>query len=85
MYGGFGNDFYVIDNSGDIADETDGDRSDTILSSISFSLADPVRAVGAIENLTLTGTSNTNATGSALNNELTGNSGGQCPYRRCGS
>ena len=112
MYGGFGNDFYVIDNSGDIADETDGDGSDTILSydqlqshgwatcdwdlgqpsrhcrrtrrgigcdtipsAISFSLADPVRAIGAIENLTLTGTSNINATGNALNNELTGNSG----------
>ena len=48
---------------------------DTVQSSISFSLADPVHAIGAIENLTLTGTSTINATGNALNNELTGNSG----------
>ena len=75
MYGGFGNDFYVVDNSGDIADETDGDGSDTVLSSISFSLADPVHAIGSIENLTLTGTGAINATGNGLNNLLIGNSG----------
>src|SRR6185295_14743026 len=53
--------------------ETDGDGTDTVLSSISFSLADSVHAVGAIENLTLTGSA-INATGNDLNNVLTGNS-----------
>ena len=57
------------------SNETDGDGTDTILSSISFSLADPVHAIGEIENLTLTGTGAINATGNALNNVLIGNSG----------
>src|SRR6185437_51001 len=75
MYGGTGNDRYVIDNAGDVANETDGDGTDTILSSISFSLADTVHAVGSLENLTLTGTGAINAVGNALDNVLTGNSG----------
>ena len=42
MYGGTGNDTYVIDNAGDVANETEGDGTDTVQSSIGFSLADPV-------------------------------------------
>ena len=72
---GAGNDIYVVDNTGDVVNETGGDGTDTVLSSVSFSLADPVRAIGSIENLMLTGTSNINATGNALNNELICNSG----------
>jgi Ca2+-binding RTX toxin-like protein len=75
MYGGTGNDRYVIDNAGDVANETDGDGTDTILSSISFNLADTVHAVGSLENLTLTGTGAINAVGNALDNVLTGNNG----------
>ena len=63
MYGGAGNDTYVVDNSGDVANETDGDGTDTVLSSISFSLADSTHAIGSIENLTLTGSGAINATG----------------------
>ena len=51
------------------------DGTDTVLSSISFSLADPVHAIGSIENLTLTGTGAINATGNALDNVLIGNGG----------
>ena len=40
MYGGTGNDTYTIDNVGDVANETDGDGTDTVRSSISFSLGD---------------------------------------------
>ena len=75
LYGGFGTDTYVVDNAGDVANETDGGGTDTVLSSISFSLADPLHAIGAIENLTLTGTAAINATGNDLNNILFGNSG----------
>ena len=75
MFGGTGNDTYVVDNAGDVVDETGGSGSDTVQSSVSFSLADPVHAIGDIENLTLTGTANINATGNALDNVLIGNSG----------
>ena len=75
MYGGTGNDTYVIDNAGDVANEIDGAGTDTILSSISFNLADTVHAIGSLENLTLTGTGAINAVGNALDNVLTGNSG----------
>ena len=75
MFGGTGNDTYVVDNAGDVVNETDGDGTDTVQSSISFSLADPVHAIGSIENLTLTGTGAINATGNGLNNLLIGNSG----------
>ena len=75
MFGGTGNDTYVVDNAGDVVNETGGDGIDTVQSSISFSLADPVHAIGSIENLTLTGTGAINATGNALDNILTGNSG----------
>ena len=43
--------------------------------SISFSLADSVHAIGAIENLTLTGIGAINGTGNALDNILIGNTG----------
>ena len=75
MFGGTGNDTYVVDNAGDVVNETGGDGTDTVQSSVSFSLADPVHAIGSIENLTLTGTGAINATGNALDNVLIGNSG----------
>ena len=55
MIGGLGNDIYVVDNAGDVVDETGGDGTDTVQSSVTFSLSDAVRAIGDIENLTLTG------------------------------
>ena len=75
MLGGTGNDTYVVDNAGDVADETGGDGTDTVQSSITFSLSDAVHAKGTIENLTLTGTAAINGTGNALANVITGNSG----------
>ena len=81
MYGGIGNDTYVVDNAGDVANETGGDGTDTVLASISFNLADSTHAIGSIENLTLTGSGAINATGNALNNVLIGNSARQCSDR----
>ena len=69
LIGGLGNDTYVVDNSGDVVIENANEGTDTIQSSVTYTL--PVN----VENITLTGTSNINATGNELNNVLTGNSG----------
>ena len=73
--GGAGNDTYVVDNAGDVVNESGGSGTDTVQASVSFSLADPVHAIGSIENLTLTGTDAINATGNNLDNVIVGNSG----------
>ena len=65
---------YVVDNVGDVVNETAGDGTDSVLSYISFSLADP-HVIGAVENLKLLGTADINATGNDLDNTLCGNSG----------
>ncbi|MEO6092405.1 MAG: glycosyl hydrolase [Novosphingobium sp.] len=75
MAGGADNDSYVVDNIGDIVDETDGAGGDAggidvVTSSISFALTGLARFV---ENLTLSGTVAINGAGNDLNNVLTGN------------
>ena len=77
MVGGAGNDVYVVDNAGDIVNESTlgSDGTDTVQSSISFSLADTAHVLGDVENLTLLGSGNINGTGNALNNVMTGNAG----------
>ncbi|BBF92925.1 Ig-like domain-containing protein [Blastochloris tepida] len=73
MTGGTGNDTYVVDNAKDVVDETDGDGTDLVLSSVTFSLSDALRAKGDIENLTLTGKGKINGTGNTLANIIIGN------------
>ena len=75
LVGGTGNDIYVVDNAGDIVSEIGGDGTDTVLSSLSFSLSDTARVFGQVENLTLTGSASINATGNELVNRLIGNTG----------
>ena len=71
MEGGGGNDTYTVDNAGDTVIEANIAGSvDTVHSSVSFSIASQF-----VENLTLTGTADINATGNNLNNVLTGNRG----------
>jgi Ca2+-binding RTX toxin-like protein len=69
MAGGTGSDTYHVDDIGDVTDETGGDGTDTVVSTINWTLGTD------IENLTLGGTAAINAMGNALANVLTGNDG----------
>ena len=69
LNGGLGNDTYIIDNANDVVNEESGEGTDTIQSSVTYELSNN------IENLTLTGSSNINATGNELDNVIIGNSG----------
>lgn len=69
MYGGLGNDTYYVNQAGDKAYESAGQGTDTVISSIAYSLYGQV-----VEHLTLTGSSAISGTGNSLNNTLLGNS-----------
>jgi Ca2+-binding RTX toxin-like protein len=66
MAGGSGNDTYVVDDVGDVVNDTGG--TDTVESSVTYTLA------SGVENLTLTGASSIHGTGNTAANVLTGNS-----------
>jgi serralysin len=68
MYGGSGNDTYTVDNISDFVSENASAGTDTVRSSVSFTLG------ANIENLTLTGSSSITGTGNDLANIITGNS-----------
>jgi Ca2+-binding RTX toxin-like protein len=69
LTGGLGDDTYIVQNSGDTVVENTDEGTDTVDSSVDYTLSN------YIENLTLTGSGNITATGNALNNIITGNSG----------
>lgn len=71
MIGGAGDDTYIVDNAGDFVSEGALAGNDTVRSSVSWTIA----GFANIENITLTGTANIDATGNAGNNTLVGNSG----------
>jgi Ca2+-binding RTX toxin-like protein len=70
LIGGAGDDTYIMDTTTDVITEAANDGSDTVASSVSFSLA----AIANVENLSLTGATAINGTGNSLNNVITGNS-----------
>jgi Ca2+-binding RTX toxin-like protein len=69
LRGGLGNDTYVLDNSGDKVIEAANQGTDTVRTAVSYVL--PVN----VENLTLLGSGNINATGNGLANRIIGNAG----------
>jgi Tol biopolymer transport system component/Ca2+-binding RTX toxin-like protein len=69
LIGGLGNDIYQVDSTTDVITENANEGTDTIQSSVTFSLA----TFPDIENLTLTASSVINGTGNTANNSLTGN------------
>ena len=70
MFGGAGNDTYLVDDAGDQVIEVGDNGNDTVESSVTFSLVGTT-----IEDLTLTGTNDLNGTGNELDNLITGNGG----------
>ncbi|AYC32737.1 hypothetical protein D3880_10210 [Pseudomonas cavernae] len=69
LWGGSGDDTYLVEHAGDVVNESAGEGSDSVQSSIGYALTDNV------ENLVLTGMADVNGTGNTLDNELTGNTG----------
>jgi Ca2+-binding RTX toxin-like protein len=69
LVGSVGNDSYTVDNVGDVVTENLNEGTDTVTSSVTYTLGDN------LENLILTSSSPINGTGNALNNTITGNSG----------
>jgi Ca2+-binding RTX toxin-like protein len=72
LKGGTGKDTYVVHNVGDVVDETGGDGTDLVKSSVSFNLAG-ANVLGAVENLTLIGATAVNGLGNGLDNTIVGN------------
>lgn len=67
LLGGLGNDIYVVNTTTDIITENAGEGTDTVKSSVTYTLG------GNLEKLTLTGAAAIDGTGNSLNNTLTGN------------
>ena len=64
MSGGDGDDTYIVDSASDAVTESSSEGTDLIQSSVTYTASDNV------ENLTLTGTGDIDATGNSLDNTL---------------
>jgi Ca2+-binding RTX toxin-like protein len=69
MVGTAGDDTFVVDNSRDTVSEASSQGTDTVVSSVGFTLP------ANVENLTLVGALNASLNGNGLDNVLTGNTG----------
>ena len=79
MSGGTGNDLFIVDNIGDLIAENAGEGTDSVQSSVTYTLGNNV------ENLTLTGSSAIDGTGNALDNVIVGNSAANHLYGAAGN
>jgi Ca2+-binding RTX toxin-like protein len=68
LFGGIGDDLYIVNRTGDNLVENFNQGLDTVNSSVTYPLG------ANVENLLLTGVAAVNGTGNALNNQITGNS-----------
>src|SRR5215470_689908 len=68
MCGGTGNDTYIVDSSGDVVIESIDEGTDTVQSTVSYTLT------AYVENLVLMGSGAIDGTGNKENNVITGNS-----------
>lgn len=69
MIGEAGDDIYIVDNAGDTVSEAGQEGADTVFANVDYALS------ANVENLTLTGSADINATGNELADTLAGNSG----------
>lgn len=69
MRGGAGNDIYIVDSAGDTTSEAGGGGTDTVRTTVTYTLA------GGIENLELVTSQTTAGFGNTLANTLTGGAG----------
>ena len=67
LTGGLGNDTYVVNTTADVVTELANEGTDTVRSSVTYTLG------AEVENLVLTDLSNANGTGNSLANRITGN------------
>jgi Ca2+-binding RTX toxin-like protein len=67
MTGGLGNDIYVVDSRDDVVVEAEGAGTDTVESSVTYTLA------AHVEALVLKGSAAVNGIGNGMDNSLTGN------------
>jgi Ca2+-binding RTX toxin-like protein len=74
MVGGAGNDTYYVDSTSDLVVEKAGEGVDTVISSVGFA-GNTEALMNALENITLTGTADIGANGTALANVINGNAG----------
>ena len=72
MTGGIGDDFYVVDNAGDVVTEASGAGSDLVFTTINYTLPDNLERLAVYSRAS---TFAINLTGNALDNEITGNDG----------
>ncbi|MDR7297466.1 Ca2+-binding RTX toxin-like protein [Pelomonas aquatica] len=67
MVGGTGNDTYAVDNAGDVVTENAAEGTDTVVSSLTYTIS------ANVENLALSGSSAISGTGNTGDNLLVGN------------
>jgi serralysin len=72
MTGGIGNDYYYVDDTGDIVTEASGAGTDLVFTTIDYTLPDNVERLAPVDE---SSTNPLTLTGNALNNEIIGNNG----------